>query len=147
MWWVILASLGATLLLLVIVFAAVKRAIAKAAEALASEGVELDSGPVTVTARYRKFRAPGILRYGGIRRTPGRIVLTKQRLHVLLRPQRYGIIDRAELGRFTVGVDGGELKIESSDPPGASGTVAFSAPVPDVARWVSALTAAGARAA
>ena len=55
--------------------------------------------------------------------------------------------DRDKLSQFTVAVDGDSLKIESSDPPGASGTVSFTACVPDAERWRAALTACGAKAA
>lgn len=132
---------------LILVFALIKRAIARAAEALASEGVELDSGPLTVTTRFKNFRSPEIYLSSAWRRNPGRIVLTKQRLHVLLRPQRYGIIERATLSHFTVDRDGEALRIHSADPPGASGSVTYSARVPDPDAWIAALATAGAKRA
>jgi hypothetical protein len=143
----IAGSFALVLVVLVVVFAGIKKAIARAAEALSSEGVELDSGPVTVTTRFQKFRSPEILAAGGIRRNPARIVLTKQRLHILQRPQRYGIFDRDKLSHFTVTIEGGALKLESSDPPGASGSVSYSVEMPELDRWVSALVAAGAKRA
>jgi hypothetical protein len=133
-------------LMLVVVFAGIKKAIARAAEALAPEGIELDSGPVTVATRFKGFRAPGIYS-NAYRRNPARIILTKQRLHIVQRPQRYGIIDRDKLSHFTVTTEGDVLKLASSDPPGASGTVSYSVRIPELDRWVSALVAAGARRA
>ncbi|MBA3391673.1 MAG: hypothetical protein H0T89_03465 [Deltaproteobacteria bacterium] len=139
----IIGPLVVVAVVLVIVFGAVRRAIDRAAESVAVEGVELDSGPVTVTVRMRDFRAPGI-RSGGIRRVPGRIVLTRRRLHILGRPQRYGIFDRADLDRLTVGIFDGRLHLYSTDPPGATGSIDYRVPIKDPERWVAALTAAGA---
>jgi hypothetical protein len=140
----LLALVGATLW---VVFFLIQRAIDRDAAALQPEGVELDSGPLTLTTRYRNFRAPGIYALAALRRTPGRIVLTARRLHILCRPQRYGIIDRDELHRFTVRVLDGRLQLRSEDPPGASGTIDFRAPVPDPGAWVTALIRAGAKEA
>lgn len=145
---VVLTFIGPLVLVpvvLMIVFAQIRRVIDRDAAALAGEGIELDSGRVTVTTRYRRFRTSKLYRGGGIRRTPARLVLTRHRLHILERPQRYGIIDRAELHRFTVGVLFGALHLSSSDPPGASGSIDYRVRVPDVGAWVAALAAAGAR--
>jgi hypothetical protein len=140
----IIIGLGVTLFVFVIVFAAVGKAIDRAAEAL--EGIEKDSGRTVVTVRMKKFRAPGLIA-GGLRRVPARFVLTSKQLHIIMRPQRYGIIERAELGRFTVANLGGQLHLHTEDPPGATGSVDYRATVPDPDAWVAALTAAGARAA
>jgi hypothetical protein len=129
------------------VFAAVGKAIDRAAEALASEGVELDSGRVVATTRMRRFRAPGLYVGGGIRRTPARLVLTKQKLHIVMRPQRYGILERSTLDKFTVGILDGKLHLQSSDPPGATGSVDYRVKLADPEKWVAALTAAGAKPA
>ncbi len=126
---------------LVIVFSAVRRAIDRAAERVAVEGVELDSGPVTVTVRMRDFRAPGI-RSGGLRRVPGRVVLTKRRLHILGRPQRYGIFDRADLDKLAVGILDGRLHLYATDPPGATGSIDYRVRVDNPERWVAAIVAA-----
>jgi len=150
MWWLPLAIAGPFLIVvvvLVVVFGAIRKALDRAAEALAPEGVELDSGRVTVTTRYKSFRAPGITHYGGIKRVPARLVLTKQRLHILMRPQRYGIFERSTLDKFTVGTLDGKLHLHSSEPPGASGSVDYRVAVPDVDSWVTALAAAGAKRA
>jgi hypothetical protein len=133
-------------LVLVLVFGAVRRAIDRAAEALASEGIELDSGPVTLTTRMQSFRSPELYG-GGLRRTPARLVLTTQRLHLLQRPQRYGILERADLGRFTVGILDGKLHLHSTEPPNATGSIDYRAQVDNPDAWVTALTAAGARRA
>ena len=148
--WVVLTIVGPLVLVSVVlftVFAAIRKAIDRAAHELSSEGIELDSGPVTVTTRARRFRARGIYSAGGIRRNPARVVLTKQRLHILQRPQRYGIIERADLARFTVDVVRGKLRLRSEDPPGASGAIDYRMAAPDVDAWVAALAAAGARRA
>jgi hypothetical protein len=148
MWIVAFAIIGPLVLVtvvLVIVFAAIRKAIDRAAQGLASEGIELDSGPVTVTTRMRSFRAPGIASAGGIRRNPARVVLTKQRLHIVQRPQRYDIIERADLARFTIDTVDGKLRLRSEDPPGASGEIDYRIPVRDLDAWMAALAAAGAR--
>ena len=150
MWWlplVIAGPLVLVVILLVIVFAAVRKAIDRAAETLSSEGIELDSGQVTLTTRFKSFSAPGIMRYGGIKRVPARLVLTKQRLHIVQRPQRYGIFERSTLDQFTVGTLDGKLHLHSSTPPGASGAIDYRVAVPDTERWVTALAAAGAKRA
>ncbi len=137
-------SLAVVGVVLAIVFGAVRRAIDRAAERLAAEGVELDSGPVTVTVRMRDFRTPDSYRSGGIRRAPGRLVLTKRRLHILGRPQRYGIFDRAGLDQLTVGILDGRLHLYAIDPPGATGSIDYRVRIKDPERWVASLTAAGA---
>lgn len=148
--WIVLVSMVVPLVLvtitLVIVFAAIRKAIDRAAEGLAPEGIELDSGRVTATTRMRDFRAPNIYS-GGIRRNPARVVLTKQRLHILQRPQRYGIINRADLARFTVGILDRKLHLHTTDPPGASGSIDYRIAMPDPDLWVRALAEAGARRA
>jgi hypothetical protein len=140
-------SLVLVIIVLVAVFAAVRRSIDRAADALKPEGIELDSGRVTLTTRLRDFRAPGIRSGRAIRRTPGRLVLTKQRLYLLCRPQRYGIIDRRELARFTVGIHDGCLHLTTNDPPDASGSIDYRLAVANPGTWVAALQAAGARPA
>ena len=50
--------------ILMVVFALVRRAIDRDAAALAAEGIERDSGRVTVTIRFRKFRVRGGYRGG-----------------------------------------------------------------------------------
>lgn len=148
MWILVLSILGPLVLVtavLVIVFAAIRTVIDRAAEALAPEGIELDSGQVTVTTRMRDFRAPDFYSGGGIRRNPARVVLTKQRLYILQRPQRYGVIDRADLAKFAVGILDGKLHLRSDQPPGASGSIDYRIPVRDADSWVAALAGAGAR--
>jgi hypothetical protein len=135
MWILLFSVLGPLVLVtgvLVIVFAGVRKAIDRAAAALAPEGIELDSGPVTATTRMRDFRAPDFYSGGGIRRNPARIVLTKQRLYIVQRPQRYGIIDRAQLASFTVGILEGKLHLHSDRPPAraARSTTGLPCPTP-----------------
>ncbi|MGE0548851.1 MAG: hypothetical protein AB7O24_20450 [Kofleriaceae bacterium] len=129
---------------LVIVFAMIRRAIDRAADALTPEGIELDSGPVTVTTRLRNYRAPGFYSGGAYRRNPARVVLTKQRLYILQRPQRFGVIDRADLAAFTIGILDGKLQLRSDKPPGATGSIDFRIPVRDPDAWVARLASAGA---
>lgn len=130
---------------LTIVFSLVRRAVDRAAAALANEGVVLDSGPLTLTTRYRSFRSAAIYSSSSIQRVPGRIVLTNQRLHLLRRPQRYGVFERSELPKLSVDVFEGMLRIHSDDPPNASGHVDFRAPVTDPQAWLKALVEAGAK--
>jgi hypothetical protein len=150
-WWFFVAVVGGPLVLvgavLTLVFSLIRRAIAQAAAALADEGVELDSGPLAVSTRYRNFRTQGFSASAAVNLGPGRLVLTKKRLHIIKRPQRYGIIERAWLPQFSVDVDGGRLRIRSEDPPEASGSVEYHAPVSDPEAWVKALRDAGAKPA
>ncbi len=127
--------------ILFVTFAVIGRRIDAAAAAL--PGVELDSGRVRLTTRFDGFRSQQ-LRRGGIRTAPARVVLTSTHLHVVERPQRYGRFARADLGRFGVRADGRAVVLRSTDPPGASGTIEYRFPADDAARWVAALTAAGA---
>jgi hypothetical protein len=147
--WIVVVSVVVPLVLVVavlaLVFAAIRKAIDRAAHALGPEGIEHDSGPVTVTTRMRDFRAPDFYSGGGLRRNPARVVLTKQRLYILQRPQRYGVIDRAGLAKFTVGIVDNKLRLRTDEPPGASGSIDYRIPVRDPETWVGALTAAGAR--
>jgi hypothetical protein len=141
----VVAPMALVGVMLVIVFAAIKRAIDRAAAKLSGEGIELDSGPLTLTTRYRDFRTATMYSGGGINRVPARLVLTGKRLHILRCPQRYGIIERDALTHFTARVDGERLHLVAVDPPGATGTIDFRAPVPDPSTWVAALVAAGAK--
>lgn len=134
--------------LLGLVFFLIGQALDRARAGLEAEGVVMASKRVRITTRYQNFRAPSLLAAGGIRMNPGYLVLTRERLVVLQRPQRYGIFARADLGRFRVGVaENGTLQLHSDEPPGATGSVDYRVPVGDAAAWVKALTAAGARAA
>jgi len=134
--------------LLLLIFSAVRRSIARQLVALASEGIVLDSGSVHMKLRFRNFRGPRVAIGVGVRAGPGRMVLTQQRLtFVPMGQNRYGFasLDREMLGRFSVGVDEGRLHMHSDDPPNASGTVDLFLSVANPARWVDALTTAGAR--
>lgn len=137
------APIAILVVIFLLVFGAVRKAIDRAAEEIAAEGVELDSGQVTLTTRMTNFRAPGLIS-GGIRRNPARVVLTKQRLHLIQRPQRYGILERTDLKQFTVGTIDGKLHLHTDTPPGATGSVDYRVHVDNPARWVDALAAAGA---
>jgi hypothetical protein len=100
--------LGGSILLLVgtvlfVVFSALRRATDRARAALEAEGVEVDSGPVRIKTRYQSFRAPGMYEGLGVNLARGYLVLTKKRLVVLKRPQRYGVFERETLGRMQVG--------------------------------------------
>lgn len=139
----IAGSIAFTVLVIVLVFTLIRRSITREANALAD--VELDSGPVKLTTRYQRFKTSRMYRGGGIRMTPAHLVLTKTHLHILERPQLYGIIARADLARFTVGTLDNRLHLRSEDPPNASGTIDYRVPVADPDRWVAALSAIGAR--
>jgi hypothetical protein len=54
-------------------------------------------------------------------------------------------VNRADLPRYTVGVDGGQLVIHTDDPPNATGTIDYRVTLADPQPWVKALTEAGAR--
>ncbi len=130
-----------------VVFALVGRLLDRARAELEPEGVVKASARVMVTTRFRGFRSPALIS-SGFRRNPGYLVLTRERLLVLQRPQRYGIFARGDLGRLRVGVaESGALQIQSDDPPGATGSVDYRVAVPDAAAWVKTLTDAGARPA
>jgi hypothetical protein len=141
-----LVIVGGVLALLGIVFGSlffvVRSSMARHRREVEAEGVLLDSGPGWITTRLHDYRAPG--RYAGSRvaKNPGQLVLTRQSLFVLgLGKQR---IERAELGRFTVAVDQGALRLRTENPPGATGTVEMRVAVLDAEAWVKALREAGA---
>lgn len=145
MWWVILGAAGPLVLtaaILFVVFAAIRRRIDRAASEIG--GALLDSGVTKMTTRFHGFRTEDIARRG-LRRNHVRAVLTSSHLHLVERPQVYGIFERDELSRFTVGVVGDSLHLVSNDPPRAVGTVDYRIAVSDPGRWVEALVAAGAR--
>ncbi|NUP10701.1 MAG: hypothetical protein HOW73_32050 [Polyangiaceae bacterium] len=134
-----------TLVILTVVFAAIRRSIAR--EAATLEGVVRDSGPIKVTTRFRRFRSARVYRGGGIRVTPAQLVLTATHLHVLERPQLYGRFKREDLARFTVGVLDGRLHLFSKDPPDASGEIDYRFRVDDPETWAGVLADAGAKRA
>ena len=130
----------------VLVFTLYRRAAARARAALAAEGIVLDSGPRTITIRYTGFRARGFYRGVGYTKTRASIVLTRRRFAVTPARRQFYSVDRAELGRYTVGIAGdGTLNFHSDDPPHASGSIDYRVEVPDAAAWVRALTDAGMR--
>lgn len=128
------------------VFFLIGRALDRERARLDAEGVVMASSRVVITTRYKNFRAPG-LRSTSYRKKPGYLVLTRERLLVLERPQRYGVFARGDLGCFQVGVlEGGVLRLYSDEPPGATGSVDYRVPVRDPASWMNALIEAGVRA-
>lgn len=142
---VVLAVVAAYIVLMVgifvIVFGLIRRRIGVAASRL---GVaELDSGTTKMVTRFEAFRSERLVR-GGYRRNPVRAVLTATHLHLIEVPQRYGIFERSDLARFTVGTQDGKLWLRSTDPPEATGTIDYRIDVDDPERWVRALLAAGA---
>jgi hypothetical protein len=135
--------------ILAIVFSAVARSRARLAAELQREGIVLDSGPTHVRVTFRGFRGPRVYIGAGARSGPGRVVLTQQRLRILVLPGvKYGVgsFPRGAMGALTVGVDGASLHIRADNAPGTTGTVEFSVNVPEPGGWVNALTQAGARA-
>jgi hypothetical protein len=147
-WWFYVAVFGGPLLLVTIVlsvvFWAVRRALERAIDEISGEGIELDSGVVKLTTRYDSFSSARVSASKMVGLGRARLVLTKQRFHVIKRPQRYGIFARAALPRLTVGVLDGRLHIRSEDPPEATGIFDYRAQVADPQAWVEALAAAGA---
>lgn len=130
--------------ILVVVFAMIRRRIGAAVARL---GVaELDSGTTTMATRFEGFRSERLTR-GGYRRNPARAVLTATHLHLVEVPQHYGVFERSDLTRFTVGIQDGQLWLRSTDPPDATGTIDYRIKVDDPERWVHALVNAGARPA
>lgn len=130
------------------VFSAVRKAAAREAAELADEGILLDSGTVTLSASFRNFRGPSVYIGVGGRRGPARVVLTKQRFtFVPSGRNRFGFarMDRAELARFKVGVNEGQLHLHTDHPPLGSGTVDMRLSVADPTSWVRALIEAGAQ--
>ena len=114
-------------------------------EALAADGIDLDSGFVGGTARFRDFRAPGVYTGVGISTTRRRLVLTATQLAILGGKTRFHI-PRAELGRYQVSVRDGRLQIVTDSPHGATGHVDLRLAVADPERWVARLRAAGCTA-
>jgi hypothetical protein len=132
--------------ILIFVFTLVARVTARQRAALEQEGIVLDSGKQWITIRYANFRAPGIYRGAGLRKTRASLILTQQRLGLVPARRSYLFVPRKELGRFTVGASpDGTLQIHSDNPPGASGSIEYSVQLMDAETWVKALTDAGAR--
>lgn len=134
--------------ILFVVFSAVRKAAQREAAELASEGVVLDSGSVTLTASFKNFRGPSVYIGVGSRTGQSRIVLTKRRLvFVPSGRNRFGFarMDYEQLPRFEVGLSDGQLHLHSDQPPNGSGTINLHLSVTDPASWVRALTEAGAR--
>lgn len=145
MLWILISVGGSVVLttsILVVVFATIRRRIDQEAQQL--DDVVLDTGATKMTTRYDGFRSEQLVR-GGLRRNHVRAVLTETHLHLIERPQHYGVFARADLPRFTVGVVGNDLHLRSTDPPEATGTIDYRIRVDDPMRWVEALRAAGAR--
>ncbi len=138
----IIGSLALTATILAVVFTAIRRGIDR--EVAQLDHVIIDSGPTTMTTRFHQFRSETLHR-GGLRRNNVRVVLTATHLHLVERPQRYGVFERSDLPAFTVGVESGALSLRSTNPPRATGTIDYRIEVDDPARWVEALVSAGAR--
>jgi hypothetical protein len=136
--------IGFVLVMLMGIFGALRRQISAAAAALTDK--ELDSGVTKMTTRYKQFKSADLMR-GGLRRNYVQAVLTKTHLHLIERPQRYGIFKREDLGNFTVGTIDGMLHLHSKTPPDATGGIDYRIDVAEPERWVKALVAAGAKRA
>ncbi len=148
MLWILGSVAGAlvlTFLILFVVFSALRGQISAEAARLANK--ELDSGLVKMTTRYDQFRTGRLYRGGGLRMNYTQVVLTKTHLHLIERPQWYGVFPRAELAKFTVGILDGKLHLHSKSPPNATGGIDYRIPVADPEHWVKALAAAGAKRA
>ncbi len=136
--------IGLMVVIFLTVFGAIRRQIA--AEAAGLKDKELDSGMTKMTTRYGSFRSEQMMR-GGLRRNYVQAVLTATHLHLIERPQRYGIFKRADLAKFSVGTLDGILHLRSTEPPDATGTIDYRIDVADPERWVNALSDAGAQRA
>jgi hypothetical protein len=135
-------------LLVTLIVGGLRRATARQMAVLQGEGIVLDSGRVHVKLKFQGFRGPGVAIGIGVNAGPGRVVLTQRRFTFVPSGQnRYGIaaFERDMLSRFDVGVDEGKLHLHTDNPPNASGTVDMFLSVAEPARWVDALTSAGAR--
>lgn len=132
-------------LILFIVFTSVRRAIARQREAIASEGVVLDSGPQWITIHLKGFRAPGRAVGVGVEKARMSMILTKKALHFVPNRWRFLHFERSGLDHFVVDIEGGALHMHSDDPPNASGTIDIKLPVSNASEWVAALTEAGAK--
>ncbi len=148
--WIVLSSVAGGLVLAgVFVFLLlgwIRSITERQREALANEGIVLDSGSVWMTIQYRGFSAPRFARGVGFDKRKGALVLTEKRLSILPRRWDHQQIANGDLGRFTVGADGdGRLHLRSDNPPNARGIIEFHVPVGDVNGWIRALTDRGVR--
>ncbi len=120
--------------------------IARSREALEPEGIVLDSGRRWIRVKYRNFRSGGMVRGVGSSNVPGQLVLTGQRLAVLMgRQLPFADILRSDLGRLCVDTAGDALCLQADDLPGATGSIEYRVRVGNAEAWVKALTEAGAR--
>ncbi|HEY4220451.1 MAG TPA: hypothetical protein VGO62_03895 [Myxococcota bacterium] len=132
--------------ILAIVFSQVKKAAARARQALEHEGILLDSGKRWVTLHLRGYRAPGIAVGAGLQKLRCAVILTKKTLALIPGYRAFTRIHTNELSHYTVGVaDDGALRIHSDDPPRASGSIDYRVPVDDASAWVRALVDMGAK--
>jgi len=123
----------------------VKRATARMRAELEREGLVLDTGPTWITIRMSNFRGHGRSVGSGIEKTRASLILSKERLVLVPSRWQFFRVNRADLPRYTVGVDGGQLVIHTDDPPNATGTIDYRVTLADPEPWVKALTEAGAR--
>jgi hypothetical protein len=138
------------LTILAVVFILVRRSIDRQMKAMRSqaeqEGIVLDAGRVWMTIRYQGFRSSNIMIGIGVRRTRVAMVLTQHRLVFMPTSRHYFTIAKGDLGRFAVNVaDDGTLRLHTSSPPGATGSIEYRISVADAAAWVTALLGAGAQ--
>ena len=138
----VLALLGG---IFALVFSSIRKATARMRAELASEGIVLDTGPQWITLRLTNFRAPGLAVGVSVNKSRASLVLTQRRFVMLPSRRAFCRVDRKDLARYTVGLDGGALVIHSDDPPNASGSIDYRVTFPEAQAWVNALTDAGAR--
>ncbi|HEY2367160.1 MAG TPA: hypothetical protein VGH87_12280 [Polyangiaceae bacterium] len=128
------------------VFSAIRKATARTRAELEREGIVLDTGPTWITIRLSNFRGQGRAVGTGYEKTRASLILSKERLVVVPSRWRFFRVNRADLGRYTVGTDGAALVIHTDDPPNATGTIEYRVTPADAQAWVKALVDAGARA-
>jgi hypothetical protein len=132
--------------------------------------VFMRTGPAMFTSRRQRaaLTAEGIVREGVSRRAmiqltdytrrerhfrqlkrnwPCRLILTRQSFTMLFAGSWLFRVPLAELRRYTVAIEGGDLMIASSEPFEATGHFETRIPVEDAAAWAKALAEVGAIAA
>lgn len=112
---------------------------------LTAEGIERDSGRVSIRANFRGYRVPGVYMGVGVHVGAARLVLTSRRLAFVPAQLELPPIAREALSAFRVSARDGRLLLQTDSPPNGSGSMDVAVAVADVESWVGALTAAGAQ--
>lgn len=136
LWQIPLYALGGVAAVLFVLYL-VRLVHERGARRLEPEGILRRTGRVRIQLRLRGYRGPVVRRSSQFSIRTGELVLTKQRL-VLLMPYLIPIA-APPWTSLRVEVRGGKLLVETTDPLEATGGVEVLLKAPDPEAWVAAL--------